>query len=354
MILTTYFNHLLLSRVIKYILLATVLLSIVESVERLLLLPVTLTFGQNLAMWVLSWPMYTSLLLPACFYSALLATTVNFSHSQELAIMQMYIHPWVWHRNISFLAVVLAGVVFVTSGWIGPWSQGVQKDFAQAVLNEIKMPRTFSGQFNKIDVGGKKIVVYKDKKKNKGLFVATALKGGKGLTVMTTKKINVVKEKGVPTLTFFDGHSYTFDENDGLKYALSFGKSQVPLDIKAVFGSKFKYMQMQTGTLLADGSKAAHDELAWRVHLAVSVVILGCAGMILLDYITCRHASTVMYSTAGLVAVIYYVALISVKLKAGVWENTMQVHGAYGVCHLGILLLCGFLVKATRIVRVWR
>ena len=222
MILTSYFNHQLLSRTIKYILLATVLLSVVESVERLLLLPVTLTIGQNLAMWVLSWPMYMSLLLPACFYGALLATTVNFSRSQELAIMQIYIHPWVWRRNISCLAMVLAGVVFVTSGWIGPWSQAVQKDFAKVVLNEIKMPRTFSGQFNKIDIGGKKIVVYKDKKKNRGLFVATALKGGKGLTVMTTKKINVIKEKGVPTLTFFDGQSYTFDENDGLKYALSF------------------------------------------------------------------------------------------------------------------------------------
>ena len=74
----------------------------------------------------------------------------------------------------------------------------------------------------------------------------------------------------------------------------------------------------------------------------------------MLDYITCRYAPTAMYSTAGVVAIIYYMALISVKLKVGVWENIMQVHGAYGGCHLGALLLCGFLVKATRIVRIRR
>ena len=90
MYLTNYFKQILSSRAVKYLLIATILVSFVETLEHLFVMPFSLSTSQNLILWILSWPMYVSLLMPLCIFGALLGTFVELANTQELAIIQMY------------------------------------------------------------------------------------------------------------------------------------------------------------------------------------------------------------------------------------------------------------------------
>ena len=352
MILSYYFNHQLLSRTLKYLLLLTFLFSVVESIERLMLLPISLSLVQCLSMWVLSWPLYSCLLLPACFYAAYLATAIGLARSQELVIMQLYVSPWSWRWRVGCLSAFLSVAIFFTVGWIGPMCQHIQKDFATMMLSEIQMPKTFSGQFNKIEVGGRHIVVYKEKQKGKGLFVATRLSDAQGITVLTTQKMHVLTDKGVPTLVFDKGNSYSFTPDDGLKYALSFDESRIPLAIKVgLSAKKYQFMQMATHDLWHDQRVMAQHELAWRIHLSLSVMVLATLAMMLIDYMTCRRASSRVYVVGGCLAIMYYVGLLAVKMSTAA-VPVLLMHAYYSLLHAGLCVLTWLLTRLTPLLRL--
>ena len=339
MYLTNYFKQLVLSRAIKYLLIATMLVSFIETLEHLFMMPFSLSVGQNLALWVLSWPMYVSLLMPMCVCGAMMSTHAQLASSQELAIMQMYMSPSRWLVSIGSMVIFLSAILFATSGWLVPWCYEVQTGYAKELLSDIRMPRTLEGQFNNINIGGKKLVLYRDKKRDKGLFVATSLKEGQGLTVMSTEKVGVEKKEGISFIHFKKGKSYTFDKNNALRYVLEFDESQIPLDLSKGFGSKHKVMKMSTDKLYGNAGKAEKTELAWRIHMVIPMGILVLVSFIFADYLACRRHPTVVYGITLIVTISYYVLLMMVRSKAQILVDSGYLHVAYGGAHMAAITM---------------
>ncbi|MEC8882388.1 MAG: LptF/LptG family permease [Pseudomonadota bacterium] len=339
MYLTNYFKQLVLSRALKYLLIATMLVSFIETLEHLFMMPFSLSIGQNVALWVLSWPMYVSLLMPMCVCGAMMSTHAQLASSQELAIMQMYMSPSRWLLSIGSMVIFLSAILFATSGWLVPWCYGVQTEYAKELLSDIRMPRTLEGQFNNINIGGKKLVIYRDKKLDKGLFVATSLKEGQGLTVMSTEKVDVEKKEGISFIRFKNGKSYTFDKNSALRYVLEFDESQIPLDLSKGFGSKHKVMKMSADKLYGNPGRGEQTELAWRIHMALPMGILVMVSFIFADYLSCRRHPAMVYGFTLIVTISYYVLLMMVRSKAQTFVNLGHLHMAYGATHMAAIIL---------------
>jgi lipopolysaccharide export LptBFGC system permease protein LptF len=354
MLLTSYFKHQLVLRTLKYLVLTTLLLSLVESVERVVLLPIAPTWQQHLSLWILAWPTYSGLLMPACFFAAVVATVTCFSRTQELVVMQLNMSHWRWYRSLMGTCFWVALLLVMTVGWVAPMSQQIQKDFVQTAFSQIQLPKIIPGRFNVLAIGSKKIVIYRDKDQDKGFFVQTRWGGKNEPVLLTTKKIQLEKKDNQTAITFNKGSSYTFDEKTRLKYGVSFDQSQISLDVSGRIKTKQKYMSMTMSSLWEDGSVAALKELAWQVHLSLSLMVLGTVGLMLVDYMTCRKYPTRVYLVSGAVVVIYYIALIAVRFKANSIATAAHMHMAYTLCHLLILTLSIFLVACTRLVRAQR
>ena len=351
MIVLNYFCHQLLSRTFRYCAVLTILISLIESIELGMLIPVPISLIQNIAMWLSSWPLLACWLLPACFYAAYLVTAVRFSSTQELAIMYCYVSPSAWRKRMLFFSVLLSCLLFVALGWLIPWGQSTKSAFSKSLISAIKLPKLLPGQFNHLDVGGKKIVVYNNKSKGKRLFVATQMQGEGVQTLISTQKIQLQKNQGVPTLTFAEGSSYTFDAEDRLKQAVRFKDSQVPLRFDANLSQKDHVFQMTSDQLFRSDWLEAKSELAWRTNFSVSIVIMTVVALLLIDYLTCRRAASRIYIIGGLLAVAYYFALLVVKYRSQHYFEGM-LYSAYIASHLGVVLLCFLLVRFTSLLRI--
>ena len=339
MFLTNYFKQLVLSRALKYLLIATMLVSFIETLEHLFMMPFSLGMGQNITLWVLSWPIYVSLLMPMCVCAAMMSTYRQLAGSQELAIIQMYLSPTMRLCSIGSMVMFLSAILFVTSGWVVPWCYGVQTEYAKELLSDIRMPRILEGQFNNINIGGKKLVLYRDKRRDKGLFVATSLKEGQGLTVMATKRVDIGKKEGISSIRFEKGKSYTFDKNSALRYVLEFDESEIPVDLSKSFGSKHRVMKMTADKLYGNPGKAEQTELAWRIHMALPMGVLVMVSFILSDYLACRRHPAMVYGFTLIVAISYYVLLMLVRSKAQTFVDLGQLHLAYGAAHMAAIAL---------------
>lgn len=162
------------------------------------------------------------------------------------------------------------------------------------------------------------------------------------------------KKDNQTAITFTKGSSYTFDEQTRLKYGVSFDQSQVSLDVSGLMKNKQKHILMTMPSLWQDGSLGAQKELAWQLHLSLSLLVLGTVALILVDYMTCRKYPTRMYMVTGCTVLLYYATLIAVRFKAGVLISLFGAHLVYTLCHVHLLVVVSLIVGCTRLVRAHR
>ena len=351
MIVFNYFTHQLLFRTFKYAVLLSILISFIESLSHAFLLPISLTMLQHLALWAQSWQWFVCFSLPACFYSAYLVTATGFSKTQELAIMQFYVAPRVWCFRTVMLGLLMSGFMFMSLGWVIPKGQATQQTFMITMLNDIQLPKLLSGQFNHIEIGGKKMVIFKDKAKGHKLFVASGAGGQSdgAQTLISASKMHLVKQDQSLAISFVNGQSYAFDAQNYLKYAITFDDSQVPL-VLTKGRVDMQLDHLTNNQLMRSDSIQANRLLAWRLHLSLTALGLTAVALIMVDYLTCRKHSSRVYIVSGLLAFAYYMSLLIVKQKAGLLPGNM-VHLAYLVCHISTILLSWLLTRWTTLVR---
>ena len=120
MLLTDYLTHHIISKTIKFSLLATAVISVIEALEALVLMPVSISTSHKLMLWVLTWPLVLAFVLPLSFFAGLLTTLVGFAQSQELIILQMSLRPSQWLRALSTPVLSLTALLVLATGWIVP------------------------------------------------------------------------------------------------------------------------------------------------------------------------------------------------------------------------------------------
>lgn len=342
MFISYYFNQQVLLRTFRYLMVATMLISVVETLEHIFAMPFSFSVGQNMGLWLLSWPMYVGLLMPICFFGALVTTYTQLAKSQELAIMQMYVSPWCWVKSIGIMSLVLCIFLSFVNGWLVPWCYKNQADYASVLLSDVKIPRTLEGQFSHVNIGGKKLVLYRDRDKNKGLFIATQLKGDQGITLVSTQNIDIEKIDKNTYLQFMHGQSYTFDRSNTLRYKLTFNESKIPLDLRKNLGGKYKVMTMTADKLFEAGGHSEQVELAWRIYITMALVTLGAVAFVFSDYLTCRRRSILIYGASVIMLLAYYMLMMMVRAKARD-ISILQVHCAYGGVQL-VTIVCSMLM----------
>jgi len=347
MLLTDYLTHHIISKTIKFSLLATAVISVIEALDALVLMPVSISTSHKLMLWVLTWPLVLAFVLPLSFFAGLLTTLVGFAQSQELIILQMSLRPSQWLRALSTPVLSLTALLVLATGWIVPGCFSLKNNLLAHLLHQVQLPKTVAGQFNHIEVGNKKIVLFESKKKGTPIFVATNIGDSDQTTIMAVKGIDISRISNMPVLSLTDGESYTFHENNALQQKLKFKLTQIPLDFK-VKNNDTKKLLMSNNALIKDADQKSLFELSWRVHQSCAVIILGLVAMLLGDYLTCRHRPIVVYWLGGLVSIGYYLVQFLIKNKAMGLVSIFQVNALFTLGHI-LFVLIGFVLKKTRL-----
>lgn len=347
MLLTDYLTHHIISKTVKFSLLATAVISVIQALEALMLIPVSISTTHKLMLWVLTWPLVFSLILPLSFFAGLLATLVSFSQSQELIILQMSLRPSQWFRALSTPVLSLTALLIIATGWVAPSCFSIKKNLLAHSLHQIQMPKTIAGQFNHLEVGNKKIVMFKSKKKGAPIFLSTHIADSDQTTIMAVKGIDITRISAMPVLSLTDGESYTFHENNALQQRLKFKLTQIPLDFKMKKSDRHK-MMLSNEALIRDADQKSLFELSWRIHQSCAVIILGLVAMLLGDYLTCRHRPIIVYWLGGLMGIGYYLVQFLIRSKTMGLVSMLQVNATFMLGHLMFIFL-GVLLKKTRL-----
>lgn len=330
MIFYRYVNSQIINYTSRFLCVLAGLFAFVETVEKMLIFPRSLSLIGMLKLWLLASPMYIALLFPVCYLSSLVYHHTNWANQQELlAFSTLGWDDRLRWRGVVMHALWMVCLVSVLQGFITPWSRQYERHYLESLLADSWQPVLNRGHFNHVHVSGRDMIWFYPKKNDAKPVVFMAVPDRDKVSVMLLDRLEI--RGGLqPSLLLENGNQYYFDK-ERLTASLKFARMIQPWSMisRVLKGDLFL---MDYTQLLDHGDKAGHLEFTWRMHTALMVGVLAIVAAMVMDYATCRWHSKHLIVEMVFLYVLYFFLLSMAKTQGALYEQWavffyMAVHG---------------------------
>ena len=357
-LLSLYLSQAILRRTGGYLLLCMLFFSLIEAIERQFSLPISLGVVNAGMLWVLSWPFYTALMLPGCYFAGIVTTLLHGCKTNEYPMfMALGWSNMARLRVIMLHATMVALVVAFLNGWLLPQSQVAQWDKVNDIIATQWLPHFKPGQFNSMAMGGKKMLVYPATQQRgspsqipEATFVIESNPNTGEETLYTVQSLQHLIQPDHMVLQFKKGIAYSFAHNT-LRKALQFTQMAIPLE---GVGKRLLLEDNETKdslTLWQSDKQADHNLLWWRVNNAIATAVLALVAMMITPYYFCQQRPRAVMVEAMLLYLGYFFLLVLAKTQSGIYPAWQTSY--YLAAHGGVLG-CAWLIRSGINARVLR